>query len=67
MAYMIYTEKVQNLKRFSSIKANFILSCTEVVFWAAGAVLPFMNVGKCIAGLGCYLVYIMIGLAAVNW
>ncbi|CAG8955225.1 hypothetical protein HYFRA_00007242 [Hymenoscyphus fraxineus] len=66
MAYMIYTEKCQNLKKWSSIKANFILSCTEVVFWAAGAIIPFMNVSNCIPGLGCYLVYIMIGLAAVN-
>jgi hypothetical protein len=66
MAYMIYTEKCHNIKRFSSIKANFILACTEIVFWIAGAVLPIMNVSQCQAGTGCLLTYILIGLAITN-
>jgi len=66
MAYMIYTEKTHNLKKFSSIKANFILSVTEIVFWAAAAVLPILNISQCQSGIGCWLTYALIGLAINN-
>ncbi|KAG9236040.1 hypothetical protein BJ875DRAFT_482647 [Amylocarpus encephaloides] len=66
MAYMIYTEKTYALKRFASAKANMILAFTEIVFWAAGAILPIMSVSSCSPGTGCMLTYILIGLAIVN-
>ncbi|EPE30807.1 hypothetical protein GLAREA_03774 [Glarea lozoyensis ATCC 20868] len=66
MAYMIWTQRCQNLKKWSSIKASFILACTEIIFWAAAIVLPITTVGRCHPGIGCILSYIIISLAAVN-
>ncbi|KAH6648051.1 hypothetical protein BKA67DRAFT_683382 [Truncatella angustata] len=35
IAYQLLTQHVESLKRWGSLKANTILNCLDIVFWAA--------------------------------
>ncbi|KAF2128288.1 hypothetical protein P153DRAFT_431972 [Dothidotthia symphoricarpi CBS 119687] len=65
LAYMLVSEHVQSCKRWHSYKANVILHCLEIVFWAAVAFLVFQsNLDVCV-GYTCILSWIVVGISVV--
>jgi uncharacterized membrane protein len=62
---MILSETKERFERWHSYKANMILSCLEIVFWA---IVPFMAlsvvVTKC-TGVACMLAWGVIVVAII--
>ena len=65
IAYQISTEHVQNLRRWQSYKAYWILNALEVVFWGAMVFLVMQaNLARCV-GVGCKLSWAVMALGIV--
>lgn len=65
MLYQILTEHVASLKKWSSLKAYFILNAMEVVFWAAVVFTAIQsNINFC-QGLSCTLNWIIVVLGVI--
>ena len=65
LSYQVMTEHVQKLRRFRSLKANFILNVVETVFWGALAYFSASSLINTCQGLGCTLSGITLGLSIV--
>lgn len=65
LSYQILTEHVRRFKRWQSYKANAILNCLEIVFWAAVAFLVVQaNLSRCV-GIYCTLSWVVVVLAII--
>lgn len=63
--YQLLTAHVARFKKWHSYKANAILNCLEIVFWAAVAFLLIQaNLSRC-TGISCTLSWIVVGVAVV--
>ncbi|KAE9980790.1 hypothetical protein EG328_012038 [Venturia inaequalis] len=61
--YQILTENVQMFKRWASLKANMIINCLEVIFWAAVVFLVMQaNLSRC-TGISCTLSWVVVGVS----
>lgn len=67
IGYQLLTEHVRRLKRWHSYKANAILNCLEIVFWAAVAFLVIQANTKICVGVWCTLSWIVVVVAVVLW
>lgn len=52
-------------KKWASLKANTILNCMEIVFWAAVAYLLIQSNMQSCTGLGCTLAWVIVVMAII--
>ncbi|KAI5927666.1 hypothetical protein F4810DRAFT_721236 [Camillea tinctor] len=64
ISYQLLTERVQRFKKWESKKANLILNCLEIVFWAAVAFMAIQaNTTQTCTGVSCLLNWAVVVLA----
>ncbi|KAI0177068.1 hypothetical protein BJ166DRAFT_572935 [Pestalotiopsis sp. NC0098] len=66
LAYELITEHWSRARRWASLKANTILNCLEILFWAAIAYLAIAsNISSCVS-IGCTLNWVIVALAIIT-
>ncbi|KAI4601671.1 hypothetical protein KJ359_011802 [Pestalotiopsis sp. 9143b] len=66
LAYELITEHWSRARRWASLKANTILNCLEILFWAAIAYLAIAsNVSSCVS-TGCTLNWVIVAFAIIT-
>ncbi|KPM42448.1 hypothetical protein AK830_g4104 [Neonectria ditissima] len=65
LSYQVLTEHVRRLRRFQSFKANLILNCLEIVFWAAVAYMTIQSNSARCDGITCTLSWVVVSLAVL--
>ncbi|ETS86971.1 hypothetical protein PFICI_00799 [Pestalotiopsis fici W106-1] len=66
LAYELITEHWHRARRWASLKANTILNCLEILFWAAIAFLAIQtNVNSCL-GTSCTINWVIVVLAIIT-
>jgi hypothetical protein len=64
LAYEYLTQKVDQFKRFGSLKANAILNTMDIIFWAVVMGLAFNMAAQVCIGANC-AIGILVGLVAL--
>lgn len=64
IAYQVFSKK---FNKWYSLKANAILNCLEVLFWAAVVFMGVQSHLQSCNGIQCTLGWTVSGLGAVNW
>jgi hypothetical protein len=59
------SEHVSRFRRWSSLKAYFILNAMEVVFWAAVAFMMIRGNSNVCIGISCALGWVVVVLAGI--
>lgn len=62
---MVFSKRMESLKRFASDKANMILGIIESVFWLTAMILLGMNAGNCSVVGSCATAGLLLVLALV--
>ncbi|KAK4149940.1 sterol uptake control protein 2 [Chaetomidium leptoderma] len=65
LGYQLLSEHTQRFAKWRSLKASFILSCIEPVFWLTLVILKFMGIAKFCSGAGCAVTWITTLVAIV--